>query len=85
MDKFLGVVTFEEKELFQPLPSVQPGATASYSFPGHDEQFPNVYRASPIYRLRLGRAVKTGSAQAVVGVKNVLYLMTWRCRSVACF
>ncbi|OQV25257.1 Vacuolar protein sorting-associated protein 13B [Hypsibius exemplaris] len=56
-----GFVTFEEKESFIPLPVVEPGSLATYSYPSRDEEFPRVSTVAPSYLLRIGRLIQTGS------------------------
>ena len=68
----IGLVTFEEKEMFTPLPGVESGSVAAYSYPTRDEEFPRVSTAALNYQLRIGRLVQTGSAQQTVNLSMFL-------------
>lgn len=61
-----GIFTFEEKEAFLPLPIVEAGGVASYSYPSRDEEFPGIAATAPNYQLRLGRIIQTTSSNQTV-------------------
>ncbi|XP_055328305.1 intermembrane lipid transfer protein VPS13B-like [Paramacrobiotus metropolitanus] len=63
--KAAGIVTFEEAELFLPLPSVGAGEMAWYALPSRDEMFPAVSTTGINYRFRIGRVVRTGASNNV--------------------
>ncbi|GAV04014.1 hypothetical protein RvY_14362-2 [Ramazzottius varieornatus] len=61
-----GIFTFEEKEAFLPLPIVEAGGVASYSYPSRDEEFPGITGTAPNYQLRIGRIIQTTSSNQTV-------------------
>ena len=69
------IFTFEEKEAFVPLPIVEAGGVAGYSYPSRDEEFPGIATTAPNYQLRLGRIIHTTATNQTVNLNLIKLIL----------